>query len=843
MRRFASLVQRPLASVTQVRAGEVRLRRRVVLGALLLALPVLSLIAVLEQTERSRHRAMQSRIVSTRALALVNELEKTAIDMETGGRGYILTRDESFLEPLRAAVPRQAALIEELRASSPHWTPAETRILSRLTVMMSSFVRDWELPLIEQARTDQDGARARVASGGGKQRMDAIRDLVAEFRRTESAELDRIEAEQVELAARSRVRARTGAAICALLLLAYVSYLFRLFVAPVEKLAAVVRRMGDGDVGARVTTTSSGEVGRLEQAVNEMADRIEASRAELEAQTASLQEQTAELEEQQASLAEVNTSLAEQQALTERYFRFGQRLVTDLDLRRLAERLLTDLAAVARADVGTVHGPDAAAPSAPPVLLGTLGLDGDAVPARVLPGAGPGGRALADHAPVVLAHGTGGMRVPALAGVVLVRHEVHLPLVVLGRPLGVVALGRVRDEAFTRADLQILGNLAEQAAVVVSNAGALAEARRQATIVGATLQANVDGIALFDGDGRTVLLNDSAAAIYTELLGRDARGALGEHGLFVVAEAIAERLTDPEGYLEDLAATGADAGSQVLTAEFTVRDSGRTFRRHAVSVADADGVTLGRLFVMRELTAERQAERLKDELISTVSHELRTPLTSVVGYAEMLEEPGLAAEDVTRFAATIRRQGLRLTSLVDDFLDLQRIESGAARIQPRPVELRPRLIEQAELFGGQSRDHRIELAVAPGADVDVLGDARALDQILGNLLTNAIKYSPAGGVVTVTAARRAGVVRVAVADRGIGIPEAEHASVFRRFFRAEAALEQQIGGTGLGLALVCEMVEAQGGRVGFDSRVGEGSTFWFELPAARSGDSAAGRAA
>jgi signal transduction histidine kinase len=518
------------------------------------------------------------------------------------------------------------------------------------------------------------------------------------------------------------------------------------------------------------------------------------------------QEQAAELEEQGESLAQVNAVLAGEQAATERFFRFGQRLVEDANLRRLAERLVADMAAMARADVGTVHGRTrphhrpirSSWPRSASIPLGSA----SASP----PGVGPGGRALAEQLPVVLTHADTGLGVRVMAGTAALRHELHLPLVVLGRPLGVVALGRVRDEPFAEDDVDLLGTLAEQAAVVVSHAGALAEARRHATIISATLRANVDGIALFDGDGRNVLLNDSAAEIYTEMLGRDARATFAHHGLFIDADLIASRVLDPASFLDGLAQARATSMTEAVTAEFTMRESGRSFRRHAMPVEDDEGQELGRLFILRELTLERQAERFKDELIATVSHELRTPLTSIVGYAEMLEEPNLAPEETSHFAATIRRQGVRLTALVDDLLDLQQIGSGAFRLERRAVDLAGRLTEQAELFRAQSRSHRINLVLGD-PELGVMADERTVDQVVANLLSNAVKYSPDGGEVTIRALRGDGVVRVSVSDQGIGIPEAEHGRVFSQFFRAEAVVGSQIRGTGLGLALVREMIE------------------------------------
>lgn len=247
-----------------------------------------------------------------------------------------------------------------------------------------------------------------------------------------------------------------------------------------------------------------------------------------------------------------------------------------------------------------------------------------------------------------------------------------------------------------------------------------------------------------------------------------------------------------------------------------------------------DGVQNGAVAVIRDITDGREAERMKSEFVATVSHELRTPLTSIRGSlrllaAGMMGELSLAATELVDIAS---RNGERLAALINDLLDMEKIAAGRLEFAMGNFSLAMLLRQSVELNAGYAQTHEVQLALTQVPDeawVNV-DDSRFL-QVMANLLSNAAKFSPPGCTVEVAAhARAGGLLRIEVRDRGPGIDEAFIPRVFARFSQADATDARAKGGTGLGLAISKALVEQMGGRIGFDSTVGQGTTFYVEFP-------------
>ncbi len=249
-------------------------------------------------------------------------------------------------------------------------------------------------------------------------------------------------------------------------------------------------------------------------------------------------------------------------------------------------------------------------------------------------------------------------------------------------------------------------------------------------------------------------------------------------------------------------------------------------------LVNAEGGLISVIAQGRDITAQLEAERMKKEFTSTLSHELRTPLTSIIGSLQLINSGvlGEAPKDIGELTAVAERNGQRLLDLINDLLDIEKIESGKLTLVSQALRLDELVREAIVLNKGFADRFKVRFeARGELPSWEVHADHKRLLQVMTNLLSNAAKFSPEGGIVEITVEERDARLRIGVHDRGPGIPEAFRAKIFGRFTQADSTATRQKGGTGLGLAICKRLIELMHGSVGFEDRAGGGTTFWFEL--------------
>jgi two-component system phosphate regulon sensor histidine kinase PhoR len=351
-----------------------------------------------------------------------------------------------------------------------------------------------------------------------------------------------------------------------------------------------------------------------------------------------------------------------------------------------------------------------------------------------------------------------------------------------------------------------------------SLAATLGQLRAERDLQGRILEAMQEGVVVVDRNGRIVLVNPALRSM-----------------LLVGAEAVGKLLVEAvrHAQLEDLV---QEARATASSTPVEIELPGLKPRRLLVHASPLSGDDEGLLFVFVDVTEVRRLESLRRDFVANASHELRTPIAAVRSATETLrwgalEDPGAAI----RFVDIIERNAQRLQSLVEDMLELSKLESNEFKLKRERVELGSVVPIVRALFRERAEKKRVRVvADLPREASAVEGDPRALEHVLSNLVDNAIKYCPPGTQVRVSAARLDEErIKLVVSDTGPGIPGEHLPRLFERFYRVDAGRSRDLGGTGLGLSIVKHMVEAMRGKVWVESEVGKGSTFTVSLTRAR----------
>lgn len=288
------------------------------------------------------------------------------------------------------------------------------------------------------------------------------------------------------------------------------------------------------------------------------------------------------------------------------------------------------------------------------------------------------------------------------------------------------------------------------------------------------------------------------------------------------------RVTEPEKLKTFfMTALTSDIGNVSQTSYTVPGEVDRVIDVYSVPIV-IDNAKAGTIFVHRDITQEHEVDRMKTELVSTVSHELRTPLSSVLGFTELLLTKEMEPKRQKRYLETIHKEAKRLTNLVNDFLDLQRMEYGNQTYNKSKINLIELTNETVNSFR-ISDSHSIRIINHTTSSI-VNADTDRIRQVFTNLISNALKFSPDGGLVTITLEKINDNIVVSIKDEGIGIPKSETAHMFEKFHRFDSGYSRKIGGTGLGLAICKEIIDKHGGKIWIESELGEGTTVYFSLP-------------
>jgi PAS domain S-box-containing protein len=391
------------------------------------------------------------------------------------------------------------------------------------------------------------------------------------------------------------------------------------------------------------------------------------------------------------------------------------------------------------------------------------------------------------------------------------------------RVLGVLVLYYTTAQAFGETATRLLASYADQLAKALENAGLYEETQTQRVRLAQIFDSTSDGILLVNRDGEIQAANRQAG----ELLGFDASSVIGVR----LSQLAAGRRSDQDRIFDDLGAI-LQKPDQGADGDLDLQRSGRTVHWIGRPIKDPAGATVGFTLTLHDVTHERQVSQMKTDFVSFVTHQLRTPLAGIKWMLELAAQAPQVPDEASSYLEDARTAAERLIGLVNDLLDISRLESGKLTVTLQPTDLGTLTRSSVDDLGALIRDKGLRLTMIGANDAPtVMAEPQLLRQVIVNLTSNALKYTPSGGDISIRidceTDRR---VRWTITDSGIGIPKSALGRLFEKFYRAENVHTVETEGTGLGLYLVRLIIERLAGEVWCESEEGRGSMFIFTLP-------------
>jgi len=635
-----------------------------------------------------------------------------------------------------------------------------------------------------------------------------------------------------------------GAAAAGLLL---VIYLRRSVISPIIRADRAVNQIAGGEYAELAVSSRHDELGRLERGINIMSrqlkqrhDALQETNKELIDQRDLLEAQNEEISAQQIEQQEMLFKLTDRERELELISSYQEKLAGHVEMRAFLDHSVTALLQALHQDSAVLIAPNPETSEYD--VIYAYGYPEGAVPASFKELFGPSRRALAEKQPLYRNRPLDSDERGIHGGYAYARDQYYPLLDEQSSPIGLLLLTAYGANEENDTQHRLAYGLVRQFALAFTAQMTNEERRKQAylleelneelsqerdglqqqrDLVRRIVESIHEGMVMCDRNGRIVFSNERM----NEMFGFDRFSGSSVLDFCRYLEAGMPGKTR----LCDFTEAVMNGSMDELQERFTIsREDGRErhYELYVNAIPDPVEHTPSYLFVFRDRTSEEMADEMKNEFISIVSHELRTPLATVLGFMEILLHRDIAKEKQKKYMETIYKEANRLSNLINDFLDLQRMESGKQTYQMVPANLSAIVRDVAEQWQGK-HNHRAELRIEP--DVFVTADIDRMTQVMHNLISNAVKYSPDSDKIVVKLRKDGEHAVVEVRDFGLGIPEDAKEKLFSKFYRVDNSDRRQIGGTGLGLAIVKEIVDSHNGTLSFDSELGQGSTFRVRL--------------
>lgn len=403
-----------------------------------------------------------------------------------------------------------------------------------------------------------------------------------------------------------------------------------------------------------------------------------------------------------------------------------------------------------------------------------------------------------------------------------IKSSLCVPLISKGLIIGVLMLRNpASSPCFTNEHLRFLMAIADHVAIALENARLYEAEQRKSAEISAIISSMADGLIVTTPQGEIILVNP----VVENIFGINQDSVLGKH-FDILFDGLHFNCHHAK-VIQEMKETFTEIVLQKPSESF--------FRLYSTPMTGIDGTVKGVVTLLQDITELKKIGKMKSELVSLVTHELKTPLTSIQGFVEVLLVRELPRERIVNYLTIVKQETMRLVSLINNLLDLSKLEAGKLKLNKVSVDLVALIQESMCPMEQLSNDHQFIFIPSDSHKEclrSVYADRDMIAQVLNNLLSNAVKYSPLGGTVTISLICQDQYVEVSVTDEGIGIPEDKLPHLFERFYRVKTPSTKSIKGTGLGLANSKYIIEQHCGVMHVRSIEGVGSTFTFTLPIA-----------
>ncbi|MDX8344324.1 ATP-binding protein [Rossellomorea sp. YZS02] len=588
---------------------------------------------------------------------------------------------------------------------------------------------------------------------------------------------------------------------------------------PLDQVASAAEQIAESDAyqNWNFNNKRKDEIGKMSRAFEKMIYKIQEKEEHLLAQNEELQAQQDELESQQSELEHLLNMTKNREAQLERRNEFIHGISSSLNKQEVLESIVKSMSHVIGASRGMIVLMDEQKSNA------SFGISQNGAAqflAYIYNGIHQ--RLFDSREPFSLKR----EMTPSEKGYheeVLYSYDLFLPVLSADHEVEAIMVFSRFGNDFNKQELGEYVSLAKQISISLQKIRLFEETEDNRQLTQDILNNIQEGIQLIDKDGNTLLMNTKLSALISGEFDN-----LHQVCYQTWKKALINRVEDKEKleeYYEEIVKKGK-TGKHLLT--YHLADSKEVFQVYSESLYRGED-QIGTIFVHRNITKEFEVDQMKSEFVSTVSHELRTPLSSVLGFTELMLTKDLKPERTKKYLTTIYQEAKRLTSLINDFLDVQRMESGRQTFERKFEDVVPIMQQVIDTQKVNAPHHSFNIARETDCTI-VLGDRDKLAQAFTNLISNAIKYSPDGGTITVMFREGDECISIEIRDEGLGIPQEAIPNLFTKFYRVDNSDQRRIGGTGLGLTIVKEIIETHEGKIMVTSEEGKGSVFTIRLP-------------